>query len=395
MNKTNVDVLVSGGGIAGLIAAVSFGAIGFSVLCVDPMPVNDDAPRDLRSTAFWQPAVAHLGDVGLWDRFAPHAAALHVMRIIDAGGVENTPRIMRDFNASDITDGPFGWNVPNWILRRELTTHVAGMDNVTLMNGVGSKRILTREGEAIATLDNGDMVRAKLLIGADGRNSTVREALDIDAKTIRYGQKATVFAVSHPLPHDNVSTEIHRTGGPFTVVPLPTRDGTHHSAIVWMETGPEVLRLADLDDAAFTTEMNNRSCGILGELTLASGRAHWPIISQIAERLTGERTALIAEAAHVVPPIGAQGLNMSLADLSALWELALANPTDIGGRTMLAAYEKQRHSDIRNRVMGIDMLNRASMMGAPALRNLRAGALNAMYAVTPVRKTLMRRGLNV
>ncbi len=395
MNKTNVDVLVSGGGIAGLIAAVGFGAIGFSVLCVDPMPASKDTPKDLRSTAFWQPACAFLDDIGLWDRFAPHAAALQVMRIIDAGGVENTPRIMRDFNAADITDGPFGWNVPNWILRRELAAHIDGLANVTMVHGAATKRVLTREGEAIVTLDNGDVVRAKLLIGADGRHSTVREALDIEAKTIRYGQRATVFAVSHPMPHENISTEIHRTGGPFTVVPLPDRDGVHHSAIVWMETGPNVLRLAALDDDAFTVEMNDRSCGILGEMTLASGRAHWPIISQFAERLTGERTALIAEAAHVVPPIGAQGLNMSLADMAALWELALANPTDIGGRAMLAAYEKERHSDIRNRVMGIDMLNRASMMGAPALRNLRAGALNAMYAVTPVRKTLMRRGLNV
>ena len=395
MNKINVDVLVSGGGIAGLIAAASFGAIGFSVLCVDPAPAANDAPKDLRSTAFWQPAVALLDDVGLWDRVSADAAALRVMRIVDAGGVENTPRIMRDFDAADITDGPFGFNVPNWILRRELVAHIDGLAQVTLHNGVGVKRVLTRQNEAIATLDNGDVVRAKLVIGADGRHSMVRDALDIDVKTIRYGQRATVFTVSHPLPHDNISTEIHRTGGPFTVVPLPDRAGVPHSAIVWMETGPEVLRLAALDDIAFTAAMNDRSCGILGDLTLASERAHWPIISQYAERLTGERTALIAEAAHVVPPIGAQGLNMSLADLAVLWDLALANPQNIGGQAMLASYEKERHNDIRNRVIGIDMLNRASMMGAPALRNLRAGALNAMYAVTPVRKTLMRRGLNV
>jgi len=214
-------------------------------------------------------------------------------------------------------------------------------------------------------------------------------------KTIRYGQKALAFATTHPIPHQNVSTEIHRSGGPFTLVPLPDRDGRPSSAVVWMETGPEVQRLATLPVAAFEAEINARSCGILGPLTLVSPRGVWPIISQIAARMSAERVALIAEAAHVVPPIGAQGLNMSLADLAALLDLATANPADLGSRAMLDAYHRKRHFEVQARVTGIDALNRASMLGDPALRDLRAAALNALYSLAPVRKTLMKAGLGL
>ena len=141
--------------------------------------------------------------------------------------------------------------------------------------------------------------------------------------------------------------------------------------------------------------MNLRACHILGPMTRTSPLTIWPIISQIAARLSGERTALMAEAAHVVPPIGAQGLNMSLADLATLRELALAAPDEIGSAAMLDQYHKRRHREIQLRVAGVDALNRASMMGAPLLRDLRAQALGALYSAAPVRKTLMKAGLGL
>ena len=254
---------------------------------------------------------------------------------------------------------------------------------------------MTRDAEAIVTLSDGTRVSARLAVAADGRASTLRAAAGIPVRTLTYGQKALAFAVTHPLPHQNVSTEVHRSGGPFTLVPLPDRDGTPASAVVWMERGPEVARLAALPTEAFEAEMTARSAGILGPLSLASRRTVWPIITQVAARMNGARLALMAEAAHVLPPIGAQGLNMSLADLSALLDLAVARPADLGSAEMLANYHRQRHWEIEARLAGIDLLNRASMQGAPMLRNARAAALNALYALEPVRKTLMKAGLGV
>ena len=392
------DIVVSGGGIAGLTAASVFGAAGFSVLCLDPSPpvtARNDAGSDLRTTAFLQPAQALLDSAGLWLRLAPHAAALQVMRIVDAGGVEPEPRVTREFDAADISNNPFAWNLPNWLLRREMVAHLEELPNVSFRAGTGTTSLFTRESEARVGLSDGSRVRCRLVIAADGRGSPMREAAGIGVKTTQYGQKALAFAVTHPIPHGNVSTEIHRSGGPFTLVPLPDHEGRPSSAVVWMEEGAEVQRLAALTEAEFETAMNERSCHLFGPLSLASRRTVWPIISQIAEQLYAERLALVAEAAHVVPPIGAQGLNMSLGDMRVLLELVEAAPDRLGDLTMLETYHRRRHAEIRARVTGIDLLNRASMMRAQPLRDARAMGLNAIYSLAPVRKTLMQLGLGV
>ena len=398
LNRETTDVLISGGGVAGLIAAAAFGTAGFQVICVDPSPpVTDaaDADADLRTTAFLQPARHLLDAAGLWARLAPHAAALQIMRIVDAGGATPEPRLIKDFVAAEISDEPFGWNLPNWLLRREIVARLAEMTNVSFRAGVSTATVLTRQGAALVNLSDGTQISARLLIAADGRASPVREALGIPVQTTRYGQKALAFAVTHPTPHGNISTEVHRSGGPFTLVPLPDRDGRPCSAVVWMDHGPEVLRLAALPTTDFEAAMNLRSARVNGPLTLASRRSVWPIISQIAARFDGERTALMAEAAHVVPPIGAQGLNMSLADLGCLLDLAQAAPGGLGDQAMLTTYQRRRWPEVKARVTGIDLLNRSAMLQAPSLRDLRAGALNALYAMAPLRRSLMKAGLGM
>ncbi len=396
MTGESVDIVISGGGVAGLTAAAVFGGAGFSVLCVDPAPpvtARDAEGADLRTTAFLQPAQALLDRAGLWERLAPHAAPLQIMRVVDAGGERPEPRVIKDFDAAEISDRPFGWNLPNWLLRREMVAHLEGLANVTFRPGTATTTLFTRQGEARVGLSDGSRVRTRLVIAADGRNSPIRDAAGIPVKTIRYGQKALAFAVTHPIPHDNVSTEIHRSGGPFTLVPLPDLDGRPSSAVVWMEQGPEVVRLAALPAAEFEAAMNLRSCHLFGPLTLASRRTVWPIVSQVAEWMWAERVALVAEAAHVVPPIGAQGLNMSLADMRVLADLAEAAPDRLGDRAMLESYHRKRHLEVAARVRGIDLLNRASMLHTQPLRDARARALDALYSLAPVRRTLMKIGL--
>ena len=396
MDRIETDIVISGGGVAGLTAAAAFGAAGFRVICVDPAPpVTERAAdgADMRTTAFLQPARDFLDRAGVWERLAPHGMGLQVMRIVDAGGETPEPRVSRDFDAADISDAPFGWNLPNWLLRREMVARLEELDNVEFRPGTGFKSMTAREREALVTLSDGTSVRAKLVIGADGRASPVRKAADIGARTMRYGQKALTFAVHHDAPHDNISTEVHRSGGPFTLVPLPDQEGRPCSAVVWMADGPEVLRLAALDEAEFNAAATERSAGVNGPLSLASPRQVWPIISQIADRFDGPRCALVAEAAHVVPPIGAQGLNMSLADMACLLDLAIARPDELGNRRMLTTYHRRRWPEVRARVAGIDLLNRTSRAGAQAARDLRAMGIRTLYGAAPVRRGLMRMGL--
>ncbi|SNS04427.1 UbiH/UbiF family hydroxylase [Antarctobacter heliothermus] len=390
------DIVISGGGIAGLTAAAGFASAGFHTLCVDPTPpvtMRDGEGADLRTTAFLQPAQGFLDEIGLWPRLAEHATPLQVMRIVDAGGPVAEPRVTKDFESNDISGKPFGWNLPNWLLRREMATRLGELANVDFRPGTATTALFTREGEARVTLSDGSKVRTRLVVAADGRGSPMRQTAGIGVKTTRFGQKALAFAVTHPIPHCNVSTEIHRTGGPFTLVPLPDLDGQPCSAVVWMEDGPRAERLYTLDQSAFEEEMTSRSCGLFGPLKLASRRTIWPIIAQEADRLTSQRLALIAEAAHVVPPIGAQGLNMSLKDLAALRDLAVARPEGLGDRQMLDTYHRTRVADIRARVAGITALNRISQLSKEPLRDIRARGLDALYGFKPVRTSLMRLGL--
>lgn len=388
------DIFVSGGGVAGLAAACLFGSAGYSVTCVDPAPPiteRDAQGADLRSTAFLQPSIAVLEKAGVWHKLAPFAMELQTMRIVDAGGKDKEPRATRDFDASDISELPFGWNLPNWLIRRELVARLAELENVEFLPGTACASIFTRSSAAKLTLSDGTARSALMVIAADGRGSLIRESVGIEVKTKRYGQKALAFAVTHPVPHNNVSTEIHRTGGPFTLVPLPDYNGQPSSAVVWMEAGPRAQGLYEMEEAAFNAEMSERSCHLFGPLTLATPRTIWPIISQIADRFSAERVALVAEAAHVVPPIGAQGLNMSLADLSELLELTQTHP--LGSAPMLNAYTRKRRLAVQARVKGIDLLNRTSMSQSQWLKDLRAFGVGAIHDAAPVRKTLMQLGL--
>ena len=401
MERIRTDILVAGGGVAGLTATAAFASAGFDTLCVDPVPPVTDAAADgsdLRSTAFLMPSVRLLEASGLWEGLAEHAAPLRVMRIVDLGGETHEIRETADFVAADLDEEVFGYNLPNWLLRREMTARLSEMPQARLVTGIGVAHITPRTASALVRLSDGRMVEARLVVAADGRNSALREMLGISARRWSYGQKALVFTVGHPEPHDDISTEIHRSGGPFTLVPLPDRDGRHHSAVVWMETGPEANRLAGLDKTEFEAELTTRSCQVLGPLTLESPRRVWPIISQVASRLDGPRTALVAEAAHVIPPIGAQGLNMSLRDIATLRDLCVTAREaggDIGGPELLASYHRARHGDILARVTGIDALNRAAMARPQTLRDLRRAGLRTLHGLKPVRQTAMRMGLGV
>jgi 2-octaprenyl-6-methoxyphenol hydroxylase len=278
------------------------------------------------------------------------------------------------------------------VLKRVFAERLAGMPNVRLLRGTGFAGREAGTEEVLVRLSDGTTVAARLLIGADGRDSAVRRACGIGARCTRYGQKAIVFVVTHPEPHRGVSTEVHASGGPFTLVPLPDQDGKPCSAVVWMTDGAEAVRLAGLPEAEFTAEANARSASVMGPLVPVGGRQVWPIVTQVADRLTARRTALMAEAAHVLPPIGAQGLNTSLADLRALLDLAAARPGEIGEDGWLSSYERTRAGDVRLRAMGIDLLNRASIGG---LGPLRALGLRAIHDLPPLRHALMRLGLGL
>ena len=400
MSVLHTDIFISGGGIAGQVAACVLAAKGFDVVMVDPVPPVTEADldgSDLRSTAYLRPARELFETCGLWPVLAPHAKPLEQLQVIDTTGWPPVERERRSFLARDIQghgeDEPFGWNLMNWVVRRELWGYLQDQPRVTALYGTGFKSIVQRTGEVIVALDTGDQVRARLGVAADGKSSPLREAVGIGVSTTRYGQKSLAFTVTHEAPHDNISTEVYNEGGPFTIVPLPDIDGKNASAIVWMNLGPRAVELMEMDVPTFEEVMYHRSTGVLGHMRLEGRRSVWPIVTQTADHLVEGRVAVMAEAAHALPPIGAQGLNTSLNDLIELATLAEVHRADLGSPTMMQAYEKARKSDISQRARVIDLFNRVARSGEAPLQALRLAGLKTVHDVTPLRKGVMRAGL--
>ncbi len=391
------DIFISGGGLAGLIAAAAFGRAGFSVVLADPAPpVSDEGSTgsDLRSTAYLQPAKALLERAGLWAALEPVATPLEALRIVDSTGWPPEVREDCTFHPGDVGDAPFGWNLLNWQTRKSLSEQIAELPRVSLRFGTGFRGLLQRDGEAIITLTGGARVAARLCLAADGRASPLREAAGIACDTQRYGQKALAFTATHEAPHNNVSTELYNTGGAFTLVPMPDHEGAHMSAVVWMDRGPDTEARRDAPPEDFNTELTLRSCAVLGGLQVASPRQAFPVLSQRARQLTLGRVALIAEAAHVMPPIGAQGLNTSLMDVASLLDLALSAPETLGSPAMLDAFARARNPDIQARMRAIDLFNRVCLSGAAPVQELRRAGLRLVHGVAPVRQAVMQAGLN-
>lgn len=387
------DILVAGGGIAGMSAAARFAADGHNVILADPVPERTPPP-DQRTTAYLQPAMTTLGKAGVWEALQQHGTALATMRIIDAGGITRQVRETADFTAQTAGHDVFGWNVPNMPARAALLNALKTAPNVRLSLGTGVSDYVGRTDRAIVRLTDGNQIRARLVVAADGRDSTLRSLAGLQVRRWEYGQHAQVFAVTHRAQHENVSTEIHRTGGPLTMVPMPDYGGKPCSAVVWMTPSSRAMHLKALSDDEIAAELTAETMGLYSTLTVVGARSTWPIISQFATSLIAQRLVLIAEAAHVMPPIGAQGLNTSLHDIETLAGL-FNGQADPGAQSLLDRYQRRILPRTMMRIAGIDLLNRAALARSQPLRDLRRAGLAMLSRVGPLKALATRTGLGV
>ena len=376
------DCVVVGAGPAGLAAALALRHAGFDAVCAGPAP-DPDRP-DRRTTALLQGSVRFLDGLGLWTRFSGEAAPLSGLRLVDrTGRLLRAPDMV--FDAGEIGESAFGYNIPN-------TRIVAA-----LMDALGSAFVATSGVTAIEsvagatrlTLADGRRLDAKLVVGADGRNSLCRASANIPIRELRYDQTATVCNFAHSRSHDGVCTEFHYAQGPFTVVPL----APGWSSLIWVDRPAEAAKLAAMSAAEFAQAIAARLGGLLGEITETGPRNAFPLSGLVARRLTGERLALVGEAAHVMPPIGAQGLNLGFRDVADLVACAARARQDPGAPDVLAAYEIARRGDVLLRMAAADLLNRTLVSGLLPLQFARGAALMSLSLFAPLRRAAMRQGM--
>jgi 2-octaprenyl-6-methoxyphenol hydroxylase len=382
-HKMTAEVAVVGGGPAGLVCAIALATAGVDTVIIAP-------PRkaDNRTTALLAGSVTALATLGVWERCAPHAAPLRKIRLID-----DTARLLRApevlFDAAEIGLEAFGHNIEN----RHLLTALEARAAELKLARIAKPALAVASDEAGVTVEHaGGTARVLLTIGADGAHSLCRAAAGIGSHRRTYPQMALTLNLNHTRPHDDTSTEFHTENGPFTLVPLPGR----RSSLVCVLDPATAQDLHSMTGPALAEEIERRAHSLLGRMSVEAGRGQFPLAVESADSAARTRIALVGEAAHVLPPIGAQGLNLGLRDSATLAEIvtdAKRGNMDLGAPEVLARYNAQRQADVMSRTVAVDVLNRSLLTGFIPAHAIRGLSLYLVDRIDPLRRALMREGV--
>lgn len=391
METVGSNLLVVGGGPVGLSLALGLAQRGHGVRLIDAGldPRTAQKPPPARSTALMPLSLETLTGLGVWPEVSHLSAPLNKLRLIDDQADRWTNPVIEVFSADEITDTPFGYNIINTDLTAALLKAADATDALTVH--YESKVESWRPGEVVLT--DGMTFQADLIFDCAGRHSPIPEQAGISIRDHQPNQVALVCQIDHDIDHETISTEFQRREGPLTTVPLPASPaGTPRSAIVWVHRPETAEPLRALSDDDFRKTLQSALRGVLGEITDLRARGGFVVGTQVAASFHAERLALVGETAHVLPPLGAQGLNSSFADVAVLLSL-FDHPSKVADPDMLRRYGAQRRADVISRLTATHFLNQAIQNDRLGMDHARRGALKSLGWLKPVRHGLMRAGM--
>jgi 2-octaprenyl-6-methoxyphenol hydroxylase len=385
------DVLIVGGGLNGPVLALALARAGLSVTVVDALPL-----KALRATGFDGRAYAlalasqrMLAALDLWDAVSGEAQPINGIRASDGRAGEGASPFFLAFDAAEIEEGPMGYMLEDRFLRRALLDAMKAEDRISHVAGrTVTAQQVDPQGVTV-TLSDGKTLRARLLVGADGRRSGTAERAGITRTGWGYGQTALVAAIDHALPHGGIAHQFFMPPGPLAILPLPG----NRSSIVWSESDAQAQAIMALDEAGFLDVLRPRFGSFLGEISLAGQRFTYPLNLTLANSFVAERLALVGDAAHGVHPIAGQGLNLGLRDVGALAEClveAARRGEDIASPLVLARYQQWRRFDTATLAVATDAFNRLFSNDNPLLRLGRDLGMAAVGAVPGLRRRFIR-----
>lgn len=396
-----LDLVIIGGGMVGAACACAAAQRGLTIAVIDGQPPVRDWPAgdvDLRVSALSRASQRLLEQLGVWGRMVELGVSPYREMVVwDAvGGAEIT------FDSAELGEPDLGHIVENRVTRLALWEQLEQAENVHLLCPAGvdglafaPEDVRGRPGPAArVTLTDGRVLSARLVVGADGRDSSVRAALGIETVGLDYGQRAIVANVTVGYWHRETAWQRFLPTGPLAFLPLA--DG--RCAIVWSADEARADELLALDEDAFRAELADAFQGRLGPIEAVGPRAAFPLRRQHAVRYVQARAALIGDAAHAIHPLAGQGVNLGLLDVSALIAVidhALARKRDPGALATLRRYERARHSDNALMLRAMDLFKLAFGNRNPALVIGRNLGLGAAAHIGPLRRAFMRQALGL
>lgn len=387
----NNDLIIVGGGLNGPALALAAANAGFSVTIIDALPSAVRSLRDFdgRSYALALTSKRLLQGIGVWGAVAEHAQPMLEIKVTDGRAGEGAAPWMMHFDHAEIEEGPMGFLVEDRHLR---AAFLAAMDGSDLITQIDASRVVAQDimpDGVTVTLDSGDTVSGRLLIGSDGRGSGTAKRAGIKRIGWGYDQTAVVCAVAHDKPHGGIAHQFFMPNGPLAILPLTG----NRSSIVWSETTGRAAQLVNLNDEEFLEALRPAFGSFLGQISLTGARFTYPLGLTLAQTFIAGRVALIGDAAHGVHPIAGQGLNAGLRDVAALAQVlaeARARGEDIGGTQPLARYQEWRRFDTTTLALATDTFNRLFSNDNPMLRAARDLGMAAINATPTLRRGFIR-----
>ena len=385
------DIIIVGGGLNGPTLAIALAAAGQSVTLVDALPLKTrkNAAFDGRSYALALTSARLFRGLGIWARIEDKAQPMLDIKVSDGRAGEGPAPFFMHFDHAEIEEGPMGFMVEDRHLRPALLDVVKATKSIRQVSGDEVTAQQVDQTGVTATLASGKTLRARLLIGCDGRGSGTATRAGITRTGWGYDQTALVCALTHERPHHGVAHQFFMPPGPLAILPLTG----NRSSIVWSETTENARAINALPDADYLDVLRPRFGDFLGEIALAGARFTYPLSLSLANALIAPRVALVGDAAHGVHPIAGQGLNAGLRDVAALADViadAARRGEDIGAAPVLGRYQQWRRFDNATLALATDGFNRLFSNDNPVLRGLRDLGMGLVGRLPRVRRGFIR-----